>query len=257
MIGIVLEEKSDRGGGSPGMLRYNRPAIAVLALIHLWARLGKTVDRDALVALATRQDRAAAPAVAAAVPRIVEIEPRLFKAMLRAAFAGMTWRWKSREPEDEAPQAAFEAERAALTDAVVTAELAWLDGGAEPNWPAWPKEQPNLRRASRMWVPGSVTPEEFDADDALETAIDASPAILHADHREAAQWLAIIQSAPAGAIGWRQEIVSAYADWTGRMNGVGLCGRCRDQPRTERLEFTVLLVLCRAAARRRRCGVRG
>jgi len=221
MIGIVLEEKSDRGGGSPGMLRYNRPAIAVLALIHLWARLGKTVDRDALVALATRQDRAAAPAVAAAVPRIVEIEPRLFKAMLRAAFAGMTWRWKSREPEDEAPQAAFEAERAALTDAVVTAELAWLDGGAEPNWPAWPKEQPNLRRASRMWVPGSVTPEEFDADDALETAIDASPAILHADHREAAQWLAIIQSAPAGAIGWRQEIVSAYADWTGRMNGLG------------------------------------
>ena len=72
-----------------------------------------------------------------------------------------------------------------------------------------------------MRVPGSVTREEFEADDALETAIDASPAILHADHRAAAQWLAIIQSAPAGAIGWPQEIVSAYADWTGRMNGLG------------------------------------
>jgi len=221
VIGIVLEEKSDRGGGLGDMLRYNRPAIAILALIHLWARLGKIGDRDALVALATRQERAAAPAVAAAVPRILEIEPRLFKAMTRAAFAGMTWRWKSHEPEDEAPQAAFEAERAALTDAAVTAELAWLDGGAEPNWPAWPEEQPNLRRASRMRVRGSFTPEEVDADDAQETAIDASPAVVHADQRAAAQWLAIIQSAPAGTIGWRQEIVSAYADWTGRMNGLG------------------------------------
>lgn len=221
VIGIALEEKSDRRGGSHDTLRYNRPAIAILALIHLWARLGKTADCDALVALATRQDRAAAPAVAAAVPRILEIEPRLFKAMMRAAFAGVTWRWRSHKPEDEAPQAGFEAERATRIDAAVTAELAWLDGGAEPNWPAWPDERPNLRRASRMRVPGPVTPEDFDADDALETAIDASPAILHADHRAAAQWLAMIQSAPAGSIGWRQEIVSAYADWTGQMNGLG------------------------------------
>lgn len=221
VIGIVLKEKSDRGGSSRDMLRYNRPAIAILALIHLWARLGKTADRDALVALATRQDRAAAPAVASAVQRILEIEPRLFKAMMRAAFASMTWRWKSHEPEDEAPQAAFEAERAALTVAAVTAELAWLDGGAEPNWPAWPEERPILRRARRIRVPVCVTPKEFDTDDALETAIDASPTILHADHRAAAQWLAIMQSAPAEAISWRQEIVSAYADWTGRMNGLG------------------------------------
>ncbi|WP_305969673.1 MULTISPECIES: hypothetical protein [unclassified Mameliella] len=221
VIGITLEEKSDRGSGSRETLRYNRPAIAILALIHLWARLSKTADRDALVALATRKDRAAAPAVAAAVPRILEIEPRLFKAMMRAAFSSMTWRWKSHKPEDEAAKAAFEAERAAGTDAAVTAELAWLDGGAEPNWPAWPEEGPNLRRASRMRVPGSVTPEEFDVDDALETAIDVPPTILHADHQAGAHWLAIIQLAPANAIGWRQEIVSAYAEWTGRMNGLG------------------------------------
>lgn len=221
VIAIAIEEKSDRGGGSHDTLRYNRPAIAILALIHLWARQGQTADRDALVALATREDRAPAPAVAAAVQRILEIEPRLFKAMMRAAFASMTLRWKSYEPEDEAPHAAFEAERAAGIDAAVAAELAWLDGGVEPDWPAWPDERPNLRRASRMRVPGPVTPEEFGADDALETAIDASPAVLHADHRAAAQWLAMIQSAPAGAIGWRQEIVLAYAEWTGRMNGLG------------------------------------
>lgn len=221
VIGITLEEKSDRGGGARNTLRYNRPAIAILALIHLWARLGKTADRDALVALATRQDRAAAPAVAAAVPRILEIEPRLFKAMMRAAFSSMTWRWKSYQPEDEAPQAAFEGERAARTDAAVKAELAWLDGGAEPNWPTWPEERPNLRRATRIRVPGSATPKEFDADGALETAIGPSAAILHTDHQAAARWLAIIQSAPPKSIGWRQDIVSTYADWTGRINGLG------------------------------------
>lgn len=219
VIGIVLTEKSDRGGGSPGMLRYNPQAIAVLALIHLWVRRGKNSDRDALVAIATHQDRAATLAVAAALPRILEIEPRLIKAMMRAAFAGMTWRWKRRG--DEALQESVDAERAALTNAAVAAELIWLDGGAEPDWPDWPKEKPDLRRASRIRVPGSAKPEDFDAEDVLEKAVDASPAILRVDHRAAARWLAMIHSAPTGAIEWRQEIVSAYADWTGRMNGLG------------------------------------
>ena len=221
VIGITLEEKSDRGTGSRDTLRYNRPAIAILALIHLWARLRKTADRDALVALATRQDRVAATAVAAAVPRILEIEPRLLKAMMRAAFSSMTYRRKSYEPEDEAPQAAFEAERATRSDAAVTSELAWLDGGVEPDWPTWPEEGPSLRRARRIRSPGPVTPEEFEADGGRETALDPSAAILHTDHQAAARWLAMIQSAPAKAIGWRWEIVSAYADWTGRMNGLG------------------------------------
>ncbi|MBB3713441.1 hypothetical protein FHS00_003045 [Limimaricola variabilis] len=221
VIGIALEEESDCGGGSRDTLLYNRPAIAILALIHLWARLRKTADRDALIALATRQDRVAATAVAAAVPRILETEPRLFKAMMRAAFSSMTYRWKSYEPEDEAPQAAFEAERATQTDAAVASELAWLDGGVEPDWPTWPEERPSLRTARRIRLPGPVTPEEFEADGGLETAIDPSAEFLHTDHQAGARWLAIIQLAPANAIGWRQEIVSAYAEWTGRMNGLG------------------------------------
>ncbi|MCW1920865.1 ATP-binding protein [Rhodobacter sp. KR11] len=221
VIGITLEENPNRDGSARDTLRYNSPAIAILALIHLWARLRKTADRDALVALATRQDRAAVPALAAAVQRILEIEPRLFKAMMRAAYASMTWRRKGREPEDEALQAAFQGERAAWTDAAVKAELAWLDDDAEPNWPAWPDERPNLRRAGRVRVPGSVTLAKLDADDAPKTVVDASPGILHVSHRAAAQWLAIIQSAPEGSIGWQQEIVSAYAEWTGRMNGLG------------------------------------
>uniref|UniRef100_UPI0035113273 hypothetical protein n=1 Tax=Pararhodobacter marinus TaxID=2184063 RepID=UPI0035113273 len=221
LIGSALDDKSNRGGGSRNILRYNPPAIGILTLIHLWARRRKTTDRNALLALVTRQDRAATPAVAAAVAHILEIEPRLFKAMTRAAFSTMTWRWKSAHPEDKALQAAFVAARVAQNDAAVAAELAWLDGGAEPNWPTWPEERPFLRQPIRRLGPGSVTPKEFDDIGALGTAVDPSAAMLHTDHQEAARWLAIIQSAPAGSIGWRQEIVSAYSEWTGRMNGLG------------------------------------
>ncbi|MER8855843.1 AAA family ATPase [Mesorhizobium australicum] len=213
VISIALEEQSDRGGGSQDTLRFNRPALATLALIHLWERKGSNADRDALIRLATRKDRSAAPAFSAGFARIFEIEPRLFKAAMRVAFSSMTWRWKSYQEEDDAEHA-FEAERAAAIDAAVAAEIAWLDGGAEPAWPIWPRERPHLRRGSRIRVPGPVTPREFDEDETIE--------IVHVDSSAAAQWLAMIQAAPKGSIGWRQEVVAAYAEWTARMNGLGL-----------------------------------
>ncbi|MER9227900.1 hypothetical protein [Mesorhizobium sp. M0184] len=214
VISIALEEQSDRGGGSQLALRFNRPAIATLALIHLWGRKGSKADRDALIRLATRKDRSAAPAFSAGLARILEIEPRLFKAAMRVAFASTTWRWKSYQEEDDAEHARFEAERAAAIDAAVAAEVAWLDGGAESAWPTWPKERPHLRRGSRIRVPRPVPPAQFDEDEAIE--------IVHVDSAAAAQWLAMMQAAPKGSIGWRQEVVAAYADWTARMNGLGL-----------------------------------
>ncbi|MES0198111.1 hypothetical protein [Mesorhizobium sp. M0011] len=212
VISIALEEQSDRGGGSQDTLRFNRPAIATLALIHLWERKGSNADRDALIRLATRKDRSASPAFSGCLARILEIEPRLFKAAMRVAFSSMTWRWKSFQEEEDAEHARFEVERAATIDAAVAAEIAWLDGGAEPAWPIWPRERPHLRRGSRIRVPGPVTPT--DEDEAIE--------IVHVDSSAAVQWLAMIQAAPKGSIGWRQEVVAGYADWTARMNGLGL-----------------------------------
>ena len=222
VIDIALQEKSDRGGGSQDTLRFNRPAIATLALIHLWARKGSTADRDALVRLATRKDRAAAVSFSAGLERIVGTDPRLFKAAMRAAFASMTWRWKSYEEEDAAEQTQFAEARAAALDATVTAEIAWLEGADEPSWPEWPDERPRLRRGSRIRVPGPVTPEEFDADDAAETAIAKPASIIHVDSRAAAQWLGIIQTAPKDTVPWRRDVIDAYAAWTARMNGHGL-----------------------------------
>lgn len=222
VIAIALQEMSDRRGGSQDTLRFNRPAIATLALIHLWARKGGAGDRDALVRLATRKDRVAAVAFSAGLERILGTDPRLFKAAMRAAFASMTWRWESYEKEDAAEQAQFNEARAGTIDAAVRAEIAWLEGADEPSWPEWPDERPHLRRRSRIPIPGPVTPKEFDADDAAETAIAEPASIIHVDSRAAAQWLGMIQAAPKDAVQWRQDVIEAYAAWTARMNGHGL-----------------------------------
>ena len=222
VVAIALEEHSDRGGGSEDTLRFNRPALAILALIHLWVRKGSQTDRNALIRLATREDRSAAPAFSAGLGRILKFEPKLFKAAMRAAFASLTWRWKSYDEEDEAEHARFGAERAAAVDAEVAAEIAWLDGEAEPAWPLWPEERPHLRRGSRIHVPELTTPTEFGEDETIKSAVTEQSSLIHVDSKAAAQWLAILQAAPKGSIDWRQEVVEAYVDWTSRINGLGM-----------------------------------
>lgn len=228
VIAIALEEHSDRdrdrGRGSEDRLRFNPPAIAILTLINLWARKGGEADRSALIRLATRGDRSAAPAFSSGLRLILKIEPKLFKAAMRAAFASMIWRWKGYddEDEDEAEHARFGAEQATAVDTAVAAEIAWLDGGAEPLWPAWPEEHPLLRRGSRLQVAGLVTSAEFGEEETLKSAVAEPSSIIHVNSNTAAQWLAMVQASPKGATDWRQEVVEAYVDWTARMNGLGL-----------------------------------
>jgi hypothetical protein len=222
VVTIALEEHSDRGLGSKDTLRFNRPAIAILTLINLWARKGSEADRNALIRLATRGDRSAAPAFSSGLGLILKIEPKLFKAAMRAAFASVIWRWKSYDDEDNAEHARFGAERTAAVDTAVAAEIAWLDGGAEPLWPAWPDERPLLRRGSRLQVPALITSAEFGEEETLESAVAEPSSIIHVNSNTAAQWLAMVPASSKGATDWRQEVVEAYVDWTARMNGLGL-----------------------------------
>ena len=222
VIAVALNEHSDRGIGSLDTLRFNRPAIAILTLIHLWARKGRETDRNTLIRLATREDRSAAPAYSAGLSHILKTEPKLFKAAMRAAFASVIWRWRSHDEEDEAEHARFGAERTAAVDTAVAAEIAWLDGESEPSWPAWPEEPPLLRTGSRVQVPELIMSSELDEEDMIKSAITEASSIIHVNSKAAAQWLAMVQAAPKGAIDWRPEVVGAYVDWTARMNGLGL-----------------------------------
>lgn len=222
VVAIALEEHSDHGTGSEDTLRFNRPAIAILTLINLWARNGSDMDRNALIRFATRADRNAVPAFSAGLGRILKTEPKLFKAAMRAAFASMIWRWKSYDEEDEAKHTRFDAERTEAVDTAVAAEIAWLDGEAEPAWPAWPEEFPILRRSSRLKVPRLDTSAEFGEEETIKSALAEPSSIIHVNSKSAAQWLAMVQAAPKRSTNWRQEVVEAYVDWTARMNGLGL-----------------------------------
>lgn len=222
VIAIALEEHCDRGIRSEDTLRFNRPAIAILTLIHLWVRKGNEADRNALIRLATREDCSAAPAFSAGLGLMLKIDPKLFKAAMRAAFESMIWRWKSYDEEDEAEHARFGTERTAAVDIAVAAEIAWLDGEAEPLWPAWPKERPLLRRGSRLQVSGLITSAELGEEETINSAIAEPSSIIHVNSNAAARWLAMVQAGGKESTDWRQEVVGAYVDWTARMNGLGL-----------------------------------
>ena len=218
VIRLALTEEMDRYSGSGENLRYNRPALGTLALLHLWRRRGLKADRDALVAIAARRDRAGVPAFAAALPMIADKDARLFKATMRAAFAGYVWRWHPYD-EDETVQNRFEEERDAAVKAAVATEIAWLDGGEEPAWPAFPEEKPILRTPHRIRVPGGKKPE-LDEDFAGEVAGDG--ATIHVESQSAASWLQLLNQPEGKRFRWAGEIVAAYAGWSGRINGARL-----------------------------------
>lgn len=218
VIRRALEEEVDRYSGSDGQLRFNRPALAALALLHLWRRGRRTSDRNALLAVGARQDRAALPAFAAAAVMIGERDPRLLKSAMRASFAGLTWRWHSHD-EDEAVQRRFEEGRAGAVRAAIAREIAWLDGGAEPAWPAFPAERPIVRSASRLRGPALKAGREEDAPDG---GAAEDPVTLHVDGKAASRWLRLLNGPGGRHLDWGGEIIAAYAPWSARINGAGL-----------------------------------
>jgi hypothetical protein len=239
VIAYALVEDADRDTGGK-LLQFHRPAMAALALIHLWARQRKSADRDALVALAARRDRGAVLAFDKAAALIVGFEPKLLKAAMRAAFANVTWRWHAYD-EDEALQRGFEEQRDANVAAAVADEIAWLDGGTEPAWPQWPNEEPILRQGTRIRVP--VSKEDFDAGLADEVTPSRPSEVLHVESRAAAKWLTIIRHSPKGTVDWAPEVMAAYGDWTDRINGLGLDSDVETdrEPAEWNSEFYILL----------------
>ena len=214
VVTIALAEEADRYSGSTENLRYNRPALATLALLHLWRRHRLKSDRDTLVAIATRRDQAGVPAFGAALQMITGTDIRLLKAGIRAAFAGYRWRWHPHD-EDEAVQKAFEDEREAAVRAAVAAEIAWLDGGDEPGWPSFPDEKPILRTSRHIRIPGGK--EELDERLVGEVAEDGPS--IHVESHAASRWLRLLNEPEGRAGGWADEIVAAYFGWTERING--------------------------------------
>ncbi|RXT52934.1 hypothetical protein B6S44_19535 [Bosea sp. Tri-44] len=208
-IDRALAESVDGGAGSGDKLRYNRPALAICALVHLWLRKRTPGDRETLIASAARRDRSAPTAFAAALDAILADDPRLLKAAVRAAFASCTYRWRPSN-EDASAQARFEHEKAAKDARAAAAEMEWLDGGPEPEWPAFPDE-----------CRGIAPLADDELTDPLVDSVTGD-ATIRTDSQLAARWLRLLTGKAGSAIEWRGEIVDAYATWSAEVNGHGL-----------------------------------
>ena len=218
VIAMALKEKTDLYGSNE-ILGFNRPGMGICALIHLWHRRRLPADRNLLVGAAAREDSAAVPAFAAALARINETDPRLLKSILRTAFACHRWRWHPYD-EDPADREIYDAEKVMLDGDAVAAEIAWLDGGAEPAWPILPEETPSLRnRPTPRRSPARARIEVDGDEDAFKPRSET--ASVHVDTQSIAKWLSLLNVETSVTPVWYEELIDAYAPWSARLNAHG------------------------------------
>ncbi|WP_343753611.1 hypothetical protein, partial [Rhodovulum strictum] len=104
------------------------------------------------------------------------------------------------------------------TARAVVAEVAWLDGEVEPDWPAFPAEAPRRRRGIRVPTTQGASEDEREDD---PSEYDRHGGVVRADTRIAAKWLGVHDALSDRAMRWDGEIVAAYAPWTADRNGAG------------------------------------
>ncbi|MBB4615377.1 AAA family ATPase [Novosphingobium taihuense] len=220
VIDIALIEEMD-AYGSGETLSFNRPGMAICALVHLWHRRKLRADRGRLVEAAVRGDRAAIPAFIAARGTIDDADPRVIKSAIRMALARRRYRWHPYN-DDPADKIAYEAQRARQDGEAVSAEIAWLDGGPEPDWPALPDERPSLRNRPRAILSRDRARSKFEQDEAEESWTPRSKkASVHVETQGIAKWLALLNQEGCLRPEWFEEIVDTYAPWSARLNAHG------------------------------------
>jgi len=209
--------KPVNGHDRPTRIDYHDPALAASALIHLWRRRAKIEDRNRLIELTLRADRCSVPAFAVNIEVILATDERVLKSAVRVAFATSRYRWA---PWDENPELKSVYERGKEEDDIraVAAEVAWLNGGIEPIWPALPAERPLLKRSGRIRLPAA---DEEDEEDVPVPPLKDS-AIVRAETHSLANWLSMLTQKPGSGVAWRAEIVEAYSPWSASFNGLGL-----------------------------------
>lgn len=218
VIAAALAEDVDHYGSNE-RLDFHRPAQGICALIHLWRRKRLVADRDHLLQTVTRQDQAAEIAITAARESINEVSPRLIKAAVRIAFTCCRWRSHPYD-EDASTREAYEKERARKDADAIAAEIAWLDGGAEPNWPELPEETPSFSRQPRAIVsPNGECIDLKRDDDSLRRS--SREAIIRVDDQGLGRWISLLNFEATALPSWNEEIVDAYALWSARLNGHG------------------------------------
>jgi hypothetical protein len=218
VIARAMDEEVDHYGSNE-MLDYHRPAQGLCALIHLWRRKRRVEDRDHLLRTVARQDQAAVIAIAAANESVKDADPRLLKAAVRIAFTSCRWRWHPYD-EDKSTRQAYEKEKARQDTDAIAAEITWLDGGPEPNWPDLPEEKPSFSRQPLAVISPNGTRTELNRDDDSFRR-RSREAVTHVDSQGLAKWVNLIRGEGSALPSWYNEIVDAYALWSAKLIGHG------------------------------------
>lgn len=218
VIAAALAEDVDHYGSNE-RLDFHRPAQGICALIHLWRRRRLVSDRNLLLRTVARKDHAAVLAITAARESIQEINPQLIKAAVRVAFTSCRWRWHPYD-EDKSTREAYEKEKARHDAYAIAAEINWLDGGPEPNWPDLPDEKPSFSRQPRAVISPNGTRTELNRDDDSFQR-RSREAVTHVDSQGLAKWVSLIRGEGGALPTWYREIVDAYALWSAQLIGHG------------------------------------
>ena len=144
----------------------------------------------------------------------------MLKSAVRIAFTCCRWRWHPYD-EDASAREAYEREKAGKDAEAVAAEIAWLDGGPEPNWPELPEETPSFSRQPRAILSPNGAHIELERDDSLlQAQIQGSR--RSASTTKGSHGGSVCSTLKASALpDWYDEIVDAYAPWSARLNGHG------------------------------------
>ncbi|MDD1957095.1 hypothetical protein NP552_18825 [Pseudomonas sp. 8209] len=209
VVAMTLAQDEGLPHRSTASIAYNRQALVVLALIHLWQRCGQKVDRNLLIESAARRDCCSVAALSLVLDSIIQEDPWLLKSVLRVALKASRWRWGPWN-EDEVEKQAYTQTKDKGDKLAVVAEIAWLDGGKEPLWPTFPDEEPHIRHAPKIRVKDE---QEFDRPHPEPMAS------VHVDSQAAGLWLSLLTDRKLPA--WYAELVLAYSNWSAKMNGCG------------------------------------
>ena len=201
---------------------FNRFSIALSALGHLWMRNQDVSDRNGFIHSLADSGSSGAVAFEHLMPELLENEPKLLKSVLRASLVSCHWRqhqWEEspHEQEDYLDWSSVMAHRA------VIGEIDWLNGGLEPQWPVLAQERVATNRRSRI-APTSTDSLSTANNTDTKANVTRNPDRweLRPNSQQAARWLRLLSSTPGDFLGWRGEFVDTYANWSARLNGLGL-----------------------------------
>jgi hypothetical protein len=205
----ALEALDDPEHREQGSLQFDPAAMGFVGLVYARLRPGGGEVRS-LLAAATAASGGAVRGASHVAEFLDKARPGLARALVRLGLGRAVWETRLVERSDAAKIEWRDRLRAAAKTRV-EAELAWLDGGAEPPWPVFPGRAAAVAEAKAL---GAKTRAERGIEDEFDDWRDpVEPVPAGVDKEGAGAWIQVaMEAGPVDA--WRLDLMASYSDWT-------------------------------------------